>query len=97
MGNDVIYRLISYFYLTLYGSYCDRIYSIKFILSHWDSMCLFNSLFTSLVDNEPLGRCKIIVFDYPVWERSSLVRRCSALVLCTAISDFQSRQLQPLH
>ena len=53
MGNDVIYRLISYFYLFLYGSYCDRICSIKFILSHWDSMCLFNSLFTSLVDNKP--------------------------------------------
>ena len=48
MGSGVIHKLISYFYLTLYGSYCDRICSIKFILSHWDSMRPFNSLFTSL-------------------------------------------------
>ena len=48
MGNDVIYMLISYFYLTLYGSYSDRICSDKFILSHWYSVRLFNSLFTSL-------------------------------------------------
>ena len=34
MGNDVIYRLFFYFNITLYGSYCDRICSIKFILSH---------------------------------------------------------------
>ena len=62
LGNDVIDMLISDFYLTLYGLYCDSICPIKFILSHLDSMRLLNSFFTSLGRYYTFYCCKMIVF-----------------------------------